>query len=109
MFRSKKFRDLCRDQPCYLQIPGVCNGNSETVVAAHSPNHQSICGPSGVGIKVTDVATCPSCDACHSAIDGRMGQSLGLTGPEDRMDWWLRGYFRWIDYLMSEGKVVVAK
>ena len=107
MYRSKKFRDLCRDQPCYLQIPGVCNGNSETVVACHSPNLDSLCGHTGMGMKVSDAHTVAGCFACHDFIDNRSSGSLDLVSPEDRMEWWLRGYFRWVDHLMSEGKLVV--
>jgi hypothetical protein len=55
---------LCRGQPCYLRIPGICTGQ------AHDPCHsnQAIHGK-GKGIKAHDVYTVPGCRSCHNELD----------------------------------------
>ncbi|MGP0834860.1 nuclease domain-containing protein [Serratia sp. CY85251] len=37
-FRSKVLRDSARGHCCTLQIPGICNGNTETTVLCHLPS-----------------------------------------------------------------------
>lgn len=64
--------DLCRGQPCYVALPGVCNGNPETVVPAHIRQ----IGISGAGIKAPDIFACPACFECHNAIDRRSHMDL---------------------------------
>jgi hypothetical protein len=59
--------DLCRDQPCYIRLPGICNGNPETSV----PAHLRLSGVSGMGIKAPDIFVCPGCIECHDAVDRR--------------------------------------
>lgn len=38
-YRNKALLRLARGQECKVQIPGICNGNPETVVSAHSNWH----------------------------------------------------------------------
>jgi hypothetical protein len=64
--------DLCRGQPCYVGLPDVCNGNSETTVPAHIRR----IGISGAGIKAPDIFACPACFNCHDALDGRRYKDL---------------------------------
>lgn len=63
---------LCRDQPCYVRLPGICNGNPETTV----PAHVRLIGVSGMGIKAPDILACPACSDCHDAIDRRRYMDL---------------------------------
>jgi len=35
-YRNAKLLQLAKGAPCLAAIPGICNSNSETVVAAHS-------------------------------------------------------------------------
>ena len=63
---SDKIRDAARDQPCTLQIVGVCSGDWSTTVLAHLPDESH-----GVARKSDDLSACFACDACHSVIDGR--------------------------------------
>ncbi|HGN0358339.1 TPA: nuclease domain-containing protein, partial [Proteus mirabilis] len=44
-------RKEARGRECQIRIPGVCNGNSETVVLAH----YRMSGICGTGIKPNDI------------------------------------------------------
>lgn len=70
-------RNLARGRDCTVNVPGVCNGNPETVVWAHS-NH----GKHGkaVGGKSHDHYGCFACSDCHDWLDNR----AGFVDPEDR-------------------------
>ena len=62
---SKKIRSSARGQQCQVRIPGVCNGNNETVVLAH------VGKGSGMGQKCDDIHATYACSACHDVIDNR--------------------------------------
>lgn len=94
--RSKKNSDprpktgeseLCRGQPCYLRIPGVCVGGTETTVPCHS--NQARHGKGG-SIKAHDKFTVPGCWRCHAEID----QGAHLT-REVKFALWDDAYARW--------------
>jgi hypothetical protein len=76
---------LCKGQPCYLRIPGICTGQ------AHDPCHsnQAIHGK-GKSIKAHDVFTVPGCRACHNELD----QGLRYT-REEKFAIWDDAYARW--------------
>lgn len=80
--------ELCRGQPCYLRIPGVCVGGTETTVPCHS--NQARHGK-GRGIKAYDTYTVPGCWRCHAAID----QGAQLT-REEKFALWDDAYARWV-------------
>lgn len=65
-WRSPAYRDMARDKPCMLLIPGVCCGDWSTTVLAHSNR-----GADGKGgaIKSSDEAAVFACFACHSWLD----------------------------------------
>ena len=79
---SKKIRDAARNQPCTLQIVGVCNGDWSTTVLAHLPDESH-----GIARKADDLSACFACDACHSVIDGR---AKWPVFERDHKDWYLR-------------------
>lgn len=64
--RSKKLTDAAKGQECTLEIPGVCQGGTETTVACHSPLLED-----RQGTKAPDFAIAFGCMACHDAIDRR--------------------------------------
>lgn len=103
IFRSGKHLDLCRGQVCHADIPGVCNGDSGTVVASHSPNLDYSAGARGMGQKVSDALTAPICSACHDTIDGRANH----LSPVDRQFYWNRAFFKWINHLITASKLVM--
>lgn len=67
-------RKLAKDQTCTVRIPGICNGNRETVVLAHIRK-----GFFGAGIKPPDICGVWACSSCHDAMDGRRKAPALLT------------------------------
>jgi len=64
--RNRRLLDLARGQPCLLRVPGVCQGGTETTVAAHS--NLSIHGKGGAR-KADDIYSVFSCGTCHAWLD----------------------------------------
>ncbi len=89
---SKKLRDSARGEPCTLNIAGVCNYDSSTVVLCHLPDESH-----GMGRKSDDIVAAFGSHACHDANDGRAGH----LSPEDREYYARRGmvrtWRRWIE------------
>lgn len=65
-WRCQRLLDMAKDKPCLLRIPGVCNHDPATTVAAHS--NLSIHGK-GKARKADDVFTVAACSACHAWLD----------------------------------------
>ena len=94
---AKNLRQEARGKPCMIRIPGVCNGNSETVVLCHI-HKPSISG--GMGMKAVDLLASWGCSDCHDAVDGRSKYDYGNT------DLFLyEGVFRTQNILLNEGKI----
>lgn len=93
---AKSLRKEAKGRECQVRIPGVCNGNSETVVLAHL-NNKRLFGV-GVGQKVPDIFGAWCCSACHDAYDGR--SRLG-----DVTLFFIDGVFRTQNILLKEGKI----
>lgn len=100
MFRSQKLLQSARGQDCTVMIPGVCNGNSETVVAAHA-NWQEY--GKGGALKAHDIFHARACSACHAELD--QGKNLDY---EEKKFFWQRGFERTLLALCLE-KVLVVK
>ncbi len=64
--RNRRLLDLARGAPCLLRVPGVCSGDRETTVAAHS--NWGVHGK-GERRKADDHWTCWGCYACHTWLD----------------------------------------
>lgn len=60
-----KLRKSAKGRDCQIRIPGVCNGNNETVVLCHLPG-------GGMGAKVHDLFGAFGCSACHDVVDHRV-------------------------------------
>lgn len=60
-------RKESQGRECQVRLPGICNGNSETVVLAHF----RMAGLCGVGMKPNDLFGAWACSACHDEIDRR--------------------------------------
>lgn len=78
---SKKIRDAARGEDCTLNIAGVCNYDSSTVVLTHLPDESH-----GMAHKSDDISACFSCSSCHDVIDRR---TVNETFEQDR-EWYLR-------------------
>lgn len=77
-FRSKKWRDGARNQPCTFAGP-TCNGDWLTTVFAHL--NGAVFGK-GMGQKAHDVAGLDACAACHHYIDVGHGTKPVMTDAE---------------------------
>ncbi len=64
--RNPHLLSMARGQSCLLKVPGVCNGNRETVVAAHS--NFGIHGKAK-SRKADDQYHVYACSACHQWLD----------------------------------------
>ena len=63
MAKMTKLRKAARGKDCMVIIPGICNGNPETVVLAHLNG-------GGMGYKHHDFLGAWACSSCHSWLDG---------------------------------------
>lgn len=88
--RDSEDRDLlalCRGQPCYLVLPGICNHDPATVAPAHSNQYRH---GKAKGIKAHHRYTVPGCHACHMELD--QGQRFTR---EEKFALWDAAYARW--------------
>lgn len=85
---GSRYLAACRNEPCYLRVPGVCrlNPNDETVVPAHS--NESAHGK-GMGIKAKHEFTVPACFACHAWLDS------GSAWHAEKVTTWRKGFALW--------------
>jgi hypothetical protein len=81
-------RKLARGKPCYMRLPSVCTHNTEQTVLAHLRRGNV----AGVGEKPNDLCGLPACEACHSALDGRLKDAL-------------RGLCQWLSFLVTNGHI----
>lgn len=93
--RSKANLQAAKDQPCTLQIPGVCTGGGQTTVAAHIRDEHT-----GRSVKASDTSICDACFACHSVLDGQGNQQLSR---EEWLFYALRGIQRTIENRVRRG------
>jgi hypothetical protein len=83
---GSKYLEACRGETCYAHINGICWGNTESVVPAHS--NQAKHGKS-MGRKADHVYTVPMCFACHQWTD------QGSATREEKFALWDRAYEEW--------------
>lgn len=65
--RNPHLLAMARGKPCLFRLPGICNFNTETTVAAHSNWAEH--GGKGMSRKASDQFSAWSCSACHSWLD----------------------------------------
>lgn len=94
-----RIRKSANGKECLARLPGVCNHNSETVVAAHL----RIAGLCGMGLKPNDLLTVRACSDCHSEIDGRTHK---LYKP-DLIEFTLEALARTLDAYINEGLIKI--
>ena len=94
MTKTSKIRESARGEQCMVRVPGVCNGDPETVVLAHLNG-------AGVGRKAPDHHAAFSCVACHSWLDGDYAQQGYSREYRDLLH--LEGVIRTQDRLVAKG------
>ena len=90
-------RKLAKGRDCQVRLPGICNGNPETVVLAHF----RMAGLAGVGMKPADLFGAWACSACHDEIDRRTRH----MSADDARRCHLDGVIRTQAALLSEGAI----
>lgn len=96
--RNQNIMAMAKGKPCLIEIPGICNHNPETTVAAHSNWHEH--GKS-LGRKADDQYTVWACSDCHHYIDANP------TTRETARHWWHEGHKKQVDfwiYIANHGK-----
>jgi len=82
-YRDKNLLKLAEDQHCLLQVPGICESESSTVVACHS---NSGLNGKGKGIKASDADTVWGCYSCHQWLD------QGTASKEEKETLYYKAY-----------------
>jgi hypothetical protein len=97
-------REEARGRECQIRIPGICNGNRDTVVLCHI-HKPSISG--GMGLKAKDMLATHGCSACHDVIDYRVppADTPFMLYEIDIMKY--EGVFRTQKILLDEEKIGV--
>lgn len=90
-------RKEARGRECQVRLPGICNGNSETVVLAH----YRMVGICGTGMKPDDLFGAWAYSRCHDEIDRR----TRITDVNEARVAHLEGVIRTQNALLREGKV----
>jgi len=97
---SKKIRASARNEKCTLNIAGVCNHDSATVVLCHFPSDIA-------GYKSTDLSAGYGCSSCHSVLDGATKIDPPLS-DENKQYYMRRSQTRTLHRLVDMGIVKVA-
>lgn len=95
---SSKLRNSAKGQDCRFRIPGVCNGNPETVVLCHAPSEFK-----GMAQKGHDYHAVFGCHACHEALDQHRLDRL------EELGFWMRGLLRTQAWWVANGFIVVPE
>ena len=94
-----KIMNAAKGENCTLAIAGVCNYDSETVVACHLPDgtggSNKLTGPLNIAF---------GCEQCHAQIDRR---TSSILSGEDREFYMRRGNQRTINRLIEKGLVKI--
>jgi len=105
VIHSRKYLAGSKGETCKLRIPGVCTGDTETVIPAHIRDRHT-----GRGIKASDLSVTDACWACHEVFDGRakMPDGFLITGPE-WLHYALRGLQETLEGREAKGLLFVPK
>ena len=96
MIKSKKIRDSARGEECTLNIPGVCNYDTETTVLCHFS-----CQIGGSNRLNGELSSGFGCSDCHRQID------LYELSEADREFYMRRSMVRTLDRLVDKGIVII--
>lgn len=99
---SSKITKSAKGKECQVRIPGVCSGDSSTVVWAHA---NGLASGKGIGMKSNDILGAYACQNCHDLYDMRTPIShTGLTNDKVKL-YFLEGHLRSLQILINEGLV----
>ena len=90
--RNPHLLAMAKGKPCLLRVPGVCNNNPETTVAAHSNCHEH--GKAHTR-KADDFYSVWACYACHTWLDQGQGAQNRQVADELFKEAWARQQTEW--------------
>ena len=90
---QKHITRLAKGRDCQIRLPGICNWNSETVVACHF----RMMGLSGIGYIPDALFIAFGCSACHAHVDSHKDETTQLA--------FALGVFRTQYLLLKEGAI----
>ena len=94
--KNKKITNSARGEDCQVRIPGICNFDRETTVAAHING-------AGMGTKHNDMFIAYACSECHKALDGEI---MHVSHPYwDLKIWHYEGMVRTQYILLEKGLI----
>ncbi len=93
-----KITESARNEECQIRMPGICNGNPETVVWCHA--NGSAAGK-GIGMKSPDLLGAYGCSSCHDEYDRRTSKLDLITA---RL-YFAEGHYRSLVKLIERGLV----
>ena len=96
-----KITKSSQGKTCKVRIPGYCNFNPETTVAAHI---NSVRFGHGTGHKVNDLFIADCCSSCHDVLDYRVRSNF-TTAELKLMQY--EGVFETQLRLIEDGLVVI--
>ena len=94
-----KITESARGMECQIRIPGICNGNPESVVWCHANGSAS---GKGIGAKSHDALGAYGCQACHDVYDRRAGVRMSRLEVENAF---YEGHQRSLLLLFAKGLV----
>jgi len=77
---SQRYLDASRGQTCKFQIPGICQGGTDTTVPCHIRDDHT-----GGAQKASDISVADGCFSCHNVMDRRAKMDDGTYITET--DW----------------------
>jgi hypothetical protein len=97
-----KITQSARGKSCTVQSPWCMDQYPhESTVAAHAPAGFG----RGMALKAPDWAIAYACYRCHDVLDGR--SHINDTTKQERMEMWLRGFYKTMCLLIDAGLVVI--
>ena len=94
-----RITESARGEECQIRLPGICNGNSETVVWCHA---NGLASGRGIGFKSIDIAGSYGCINCHNVYDRRVKTNLSF---EFVQLCFMEGHLRSLKILVEKGIV----
>tara|TARA_R110000772_G_scaffold4094_3_gene14466 strand:+ start:6059 stop:6388 length:330 start_codon:yes stop_codon:yes gene_type:complete len=78
-----KLQKSAEGKECVMNVEGVCNNDSSTVVLCHSNSSKH---GKGMGTKAHDFFAVWGCHACHDWLDGRSHQEVPADVKQHAFD-----------------------
>ena len=91
-----KITESARGEECQIRMPGICNGNRDTVVWMHA---NGMAAGKGIGMKSPDVLGAYGCSSCHDEFDRRTRH----VGRDVAHLWFWEGHARSVIKLIEKG------